>query len=337
MQPNDFVPKLELLKKDAQFKALAENVPAFIIQVDKLGNIEYINKILPGFTLESVLGTPVYNFIDPNNHDLYRENISKVLESATSTTFQFQGMGAHGEMRWYETNMSPISTSDIPESVVVLSFDITEKKLAEEKLKKALAEKEVLLKEVHHRVKNNLQILSSIIGLYSSKAQSEGAKEVLDVCKNDIHSLGLVHDCLYQSDDVSSLNLAEYIDRLTSFFKKSMSTYSDVEITTKLSVIDVSLTKAINCGLIINELLTNAYKHAFPSKKGNISIELAKEVNNRLSLVISDDGKGINPDTDYSNSSSFGLEMIQTLLEQLNGSMKVENLNGSKFSISIPA
>jgi PAS domain S-box-containing protein len=152
----DFSTLLALQKREAEFKALADNAPVWIIRLDTNGIIQYINHVLPEYNKEDVIGSPVYDYILPESQDVYRSSIQEVLLTKTTVFFNLESNDVLGNHYHYEVHMAPIVTENVVDGLVVISTDVTEKVHAKEELEKALEEKEVLLREVHHRAKNNL-------------------------------------------------------------------------------------------------------------------------------------------------------------------------------------
>jgi two-component sensor histidine kinase/predicted hydrocarbon binding protein len=213
-----------------------------------------------------------------------------------------------------------------------------ERKRAEEKIKNSLKEKEILLKEVHHRVKNNLQIISSLLNLQSYYLIDDKSKSLFKETQNRIKTLALVHEKLYKSEDVEYVDIGQYITSIVELLSYS---YDKENITVNynfnfenLEKFDIE--KAIPCGLIINEIISNAYKYAFPKKRaGTISVELSKTENSCV-LIIQDNGIGMPKDIDVNNSETLGLELINSLVEQLEGTLTVNNQKGTKYLLEFP-
>jgi PAS domain S-box-containing protein len=210
----------------------------------------------------------------------------------------------------------------------------TEKTFALERMESSLREKEVLLKEIHHRVKNNLQIISSLLNLQSSYLKDKNSVEIFKECQNRVRSMAIIHEKLYQSRDMSKINLSDYIKELVDNLFNSYSMDEDL-ITMHLDISDVMLEidLAINLGLIINELVSNVFKHALPEgMKGNLYITL-KNKNNKYSLIVEDDGKGFPPNIDIRKTESLGIQLIITLVDQIGGTVSLLRGKGSKLLI----
>jgi len=214
-------------------------------------------------------------------------------------------------------------------------LDITERKKAEEKIKASLKEKDVMLREIHHRVKNNMQIVSSLLRLQSAKAEGKKTQEIFRKCQNRIRTMSIIHEKLYQSKDLAKINYAQYIDRLAVHIFQSYGVDSNlVALKTDLEEVFLDLNRAIPCGLIINELLSNSVKHAFPEgKKGEILVKLHSDKKGTITLVVSDNGIGFPDDIDFQKAQSLGLQMVNDLTRQIGGTIKLDRTGGTAFKV----
>lgn len=215
--------------------------------------------------------------------------------------------------------------------------ELAERKRTEERLKISLGEKESLLKEVHHRVKNNLQIISSLLRLQSDYIEDEKALTSFKDSQNRIRSMALIHEKLYQSRDVSNIDFIEYIRDLVSHLLRSYTATSQfVNLKIDANNIWLNIDTAIPCGLIINELVSNSLKHAFPqpSLDNEISIAIHPADGNRFRLVVSDNGRGFPQGIDFRDTDSLGLQLVCTFTEQLEGAIELDTRNGTAFIIT---
>lgn len=219
--------------------------------------------------------------------------------------------------------------------------EIKERKFAETKISQALLEKELLLKEVHHRVKNNLQIVKSLINIQSRYIKDENLLRFFNESKDRIQSVALIHELLYQGSDITKISFSQYISQLTSYLINSLGISQD-QFTLSIDDLNVlmSIDIAIPCGLIINELFSNSVKHAFPGdKKGNIYIKLANvnDAVNSYDLIVKDDGIGLPKDFKLdSSNNSLGMKIVYNLIKQLNGKVEINNHQGTEFKINFP-
>ncbi len=221
-------------------------------------------------------------------------------------------------------------------SIDGISTDVTERHLAEEKLFKSLQEKEILLKEVHHRVKNNLYVISGLLNLQSSYIEDENVKNLFQDSQNRIQTMAVIHEQLYQSDDLSQINFADYIKKLVSnLFLSYNHDKKGIKPVTNLDECYLSIEIAIPAGLLINELITNAFKHAFPKGEGEVMINLTLGEKKQVILEVKDNGIGLPPDLDWNRTNSLGLRLVRLLTQQLDAQISVTTNNfGTCFSIS---
>ena len=216
--------------------------------------------------------------------------------------------------------------------------DITALKHTEEELKAALQEKEVLLREIHHRVKNNMQVISSLLNLQCDKVENEQERQALFESQQRIIAMSMIHETLYSSQYLSSIDLSVYLKNLVHHLQGVYCANTGINIILELDEVELGLEQAVPCGLIINELVTNAFKHAFPGdSKGTIKIRLHPSDEREVILEVIDDGVGFASDPDPENSSSLGLILVTGLLKhQLKGSLNVSNEGGAAFTIRWP-
>lgn len=217
----------------------------------------------------------------------------------------------------------------------VWSFrDITERKRMEETIEKSLREKEILLKEIHHRVKNNMQVVSSLLYMQSRIATDQKIKELMVESQNRVKSIALVHEELYQSSDLERINYSSYLRKITrNIFESYKETSSRVSLKLPITPVYITISKAVPCSLIVNELISNSLKHAFPEmRKGTISIDFTLE-NGFYILKYADDGIGILSDDFDMKPKSLGMELINGLVKQLNGTITRRVDKGTSYEI----
>ncbi|MFC1503993.1 PAS domain S-box protein [Spirochaetota bacterium] len=240
-------------------------------------------------------------------------------------------------LRFFETYKFKIARKNKSPLIGGIGLDITERKKAEEQIKRSLIEKEILIKEIHHRVKNNLQIISSLLSLQTKHIKDKKALEAFAESENRVHSMALIHNLLYRSKDISNISMKDYINSLVDYITNSYSHNSHVSVTIKVKDVHVDIDKLVPCGLIINELVSNIFKYAFPdNKKGTITISFHYDNKGHYILTISDNGIGIPKGFDIKRSESLGLTLVYTLTEQLDGKIKMTRNKGTKFTIRFP-
>ena len=244
----------------------------------------------------------------------------------------------HGKIRNYTQELELIveeRTAKLKNINKQLQAEITERVRAEERIKVSLVEKEVLLKEIHHRVKNNMQIISSLLRLQAGYIEDKTTLNILNTSQNQIRSMALIHEKLYQSEDLGQIRFDEYIRELTSHIVRSYGIDPEViELKIQAHRILLDIDTAIPCGLIINELISNSLKHAFhPGDEGQICIDLHSLNQNGFQLTVSDNGVGFPRGLDFRDTQSLGLQLVNTLVEQLEGSIDLDNGKGTVFRI----
>jgi len=274
-------------------------------------------------------------------------NISEVIPNLRETNpelFEIYGRVAlTGKIESFETYLPAIDAwlsisvySPAKEFFIAIFEDITESKISERTIRASLKEKEVLLRELYHRTKNNMQVISSLIGLKSASLNDERMVNILHEMKNRIQTIALVHQKLYQSQNLSRVDLKEYITDLVNLLASSYISEQDkITFTLDLENINVLIDTAVPCGLIINELISNSFKHAFPGdRKGNISVKLKKLEDDAIELVISDNGIGIPEGYNLMEKNTLGMQVFYNIVtEQLMGNVKIESKNGLAFTI----
>jgi len=245
---------------------------------------------------------------------------------------------AFSDGRIFERYSKPQKIGD---SIVgrVWSFrDITERTHMEQKVARSLKDKEILLKEIHHRVKNNMQVISSLLFMQAETLKDEKVKDILRESQNRVKSIALVHEKLYQSTDLDRIDYIDYLRRITSHLFESFRVNPSL-ITLKIDSepVFLNIDKAVPCSLIVNEMLSNSLKHGFPGgKKGVITIDLRFEGGKAI-LTYSDDGVGIPEAITLDRTESMGMQLIMGLTEQINGSIVLDRHGGTKYTITFPA
>ncbi|NVO03382.1 MAG: PAS domain S-box protein [Bacteroidetes bacterium] len=217
-----------------------------------------------------------------------------------------------------------------------IAFDITKRREKEKELEAQIKEKEVLLKEVHHRVKNNLQVIVSMLNLQSHSVSEEKTQILIHEMQNRVRSMALIHDNIYKSKSYTDINFADYIERLTfDLFQNYNIDSKKVKLKITCEELTFDISKAISLGLILNEIISNSLKFAFPNgKKGEVKISLSKKENGQIELIASDNGIGIKGNVDFDNVESLGLLLIGTLSQQIDAEMNFDQSKGTKYSFS---
>ncbi len=235
--------------------------------------------------------------------------------------------------------LSPIrNDAGVLTGISAIGRDITAAKEADRRLKASLLEKEILLKEVHHRVKNNLQVISSLLNLEAGRLTNPEAVTALRASQTRVRSIAAFHEGVYQAHDLANVDMARYLGDLLRGLRSTYGSAGD-GVSTRVTAAGVALSAdlAIPCGLIVNELVTNAFKHAFPDGRGTVEIDLQR-TGESLVLRVSDDGVGLPLRFELTTLTSLGLQLVQTLSEQMGGAVTIERgAAGVAFSVSFKA
>ena len=219
--------------------------------------------------------------------------------------------------------------------ILSITRDITERRRAEQQIEASLKEKEVLLKEIHHRVKNNMQVISSLLNLQAGQTRDSHVRDMLKESQNRVKSMALIHERLYQSKDLAQIDFGDYVRSLTAHVFRSYNV-EGIQLNVRVENIYLSVDTAIPCGLIINELVSNSLKHAFPrGRKGEIRVELKPNVKAQgYELTVSDSGVGFPEGLDFRTTESLGLQLVNTLTSQLEGTLALKKNGGTRFVVT---
>lgn len=224
--------------------------------------------------------------------------------------------------------------SSFSSSIILLILLVKDYIKQQDELKNLLKEKEILLAEVFHRVKNNMNIVTSLLSLKKNSTENLETQQALEDCRNRVYSMALVHQNIFQDNNLIGLNFSDYIENLTKEIARSLGGSEMVEIVLDTERIELELSHAIPCGLILNELITNTYKYGHRSgEQLQIKIQLKRLEDETIQLIIKDNGPGI-PENILNDQKTLGLELIRSLSEQVNGRYAFDNENGLKFTLS---
>jgi two-component sensor histidine kinase len=284
--------------------------------------------------ISRVLPEDLENVIVPSYENIFAER---------TVQLEYRLRHKDGSLRWFSMTMLP-QRDETTDSWIVTSVetDISDRKLVEEQLEASLREKEVLLKEVHHRVKNNLQVVSSLLDLQSQRIQEPKVLEVFQNSQSRVRSMALIHEKLYQSKSLSRVNFADYIQSLVIYLIQTYAVDPDkISLQLNLEPLLLNLDTAIPCGLILNELVSNALKHGFLGNTGGtiwISLRYLDasdpcEGGDAFELVVGNDGVKLPERPDLSRVKSLGFQLVSVLIEQLEGQIEVSQSQGTEFKL----
>jgi len=326
---------------DRKFRTIVERSIQGIVIIQDF-RIVYSNLALvkmSGYSKKELLSlTPsqVEKMIHPDHRALVWGRMRARLQGQKAVArYEYKGFRKDGSVIWMEMIANRIEYEGKP-AVLGTIIDITDRKQAEKQLKSSLKEKEVLLQEIHHRVKNNMQIISSLLNLQSRYIKDDKVSDMFKMSRDRIRSMALIHEKLYQSKDLAKINFAQYIQSLTIHLLHTNNASAEkIKLNADVTDVFLDINKAIPCGLIINELLSNSLKYAFPqNKKGNIHIQLSAGKNGNVCLEVSDDGIGFSEKVDFHKPDSLGFQLVNDLVEQLGGTLKLDSSGGTSYQIS---
>lgn len=320
----------KLFNQAAKINSIFDSSHHYIWTIDSQEQLTSFNKnyfdlISSLYNTQPYIGLVLNRGLLSNNreyNEILKDNYKKAFEGY-SVNFEIETIDKKNNKLYLEIFLNPIIENNITVEVSGIAHDVTEKKIAQERMEQSLKEKEVLLKEVHHRVKNNMQVISSILNLQSSYVSDDYALSLLKESQNRIKTMAYIHESIYQNKSFTSVNFSDYIATLANNIIRSYSVSEEkIQLTLNLEKINLNLDNSIPTGLIVNELITNAIKHAFPeNNKGFITVNL-KSKNNIVYLEVKDDGIGFNSGIDFRNTNSLGLQLVNTLIEQVNGTVE---------------
>jgi PAS domain S-box-containing protein len=337
--------QLELHVSQERFRLMVEQSPLSKQIISKEGKIIQANKAFEYLYQINLEMLKDYNILE--DPQLIEKGLTKIFQRAFNgetviippVKYIPDRGPLKGEEVWTKSIVYPLTSGDgIIREIVLVHENITAQIKAEQKLEESLKEKVVLLKEIHHRVKNNLQIISSLLNLQSQYASDSTTRDILQDCRHRVLSMALVHERLYKYNDLSRINFKEYIKDLSKHLTQSYQ-YNQKNVEFHLSMDDILLDVdyAITLGLCLTELISNAYKHAFPYEQSGKVEVILKQEENKVVLSVRDNGIGIPKEFHPEESQSLGMQLINSLVGQVEGEIKIANTSpGTEFIIYLP-
>ena len=332
--------ELALEKSEAMLRSVLSASPVGIGMLTGQNAIAWMNdgiSIITGYTANELQGEgPKILYDNEDEYNRALKEFYRKIEETGGGELDTKWIRKTGRAVDVHVNAAALDQSDPASGIVVIVTDITFRKEAEKKLMASLHEKEVLLKEIHHRVKNNLQIISSLLNLQSSHIKDSQVLDMFRESVNRIRTMAHIHEKLYRSGDYARINFGGYIDELVSQLYNSYGFSTDsVVLKSRINDITVDISTAIPLGLIVNELVSNALKHAFPGgRKGEIDIIL-KDRDGNITLSVADNGVGFPSEIDFRNARTLGLQLIVELVEQVEGEIELIRQGKTKFVIKL--
>ncbi|MFO7848949.1 MAG: histidine kinase dimerization/phosphoacceptor domain -containing protein [Spirochaetia bacterium] len=263
---------------------------------------------------------------------------SRVLETGETCNFIIPFPNEENPSRWFNWSASPIyDKKGLVESILESGRDITEIKSLQEDLKKTAEEKELLLREIHHRVKNNLNVVVSLLRIQLGMFEDIKIQDALRDSIERIRSIALVHQYLYQSSSQSSIDFSDFVDEFVADLSRTYEVSGEIRIVSEIEDVSVHIDSAVPVSLIINELVTNAFKYAFPGeRKGTITVRVSENPEGAIVLSVRDDGVGLPEDFDINTGDSLGMRLIKGLTQQIEGTLRLSREGGTGFTVTFP-
>lgn len=326
--------ELERQHAEKRFQDLFEFAPDAIVMTTEAGAITLVNRqaeALFGYKRAEIIG----------------EQVARLLPNAVGETGGFvtpaqpgserpvlRALRKDGTSLPVDITLAPMASSE-GKVVAAAVRDVTERTEAEDSTRQSLREKEVLLREIHHRVKNNLQVVSSLLAMQAETTSDARSQDVLRESIHRVRSMSLIHERLYQSDTLSVIDFGEYARALAGFLVRSYSVAGPVRLVVEADSVTLNIETAVPCGLVLNELVSNALKHAFTGPDGGtLTIGVRRGEHGTCTLSVQDTGPGIPPGLDLQHTTSLGLQLITALTQQIKGTLTVENRCGACFHIT---
>jgi len=329
-----------LRESEEKFDAMLRSIGDHMSMMDRDLNIIWANETAKKIFGNDIIGKKCYEAYHRRKEpcEPYLCLTLKAFQDGKVHEHDTQVIDKDGKIIYFHctANVALRDKEGKPTAVIEISRDITEYKRAEEQIQASLREKDVLLKEVHHRVKNNLQVISSLLDMSSMRTYNQQAINLFRDARTKIHTMALIHAQLYQSDRFDQIDMGRQVRELVSYLLQVYATRK-ISITPVIedSGVYLSVTQAIPCALVLNEVISNAFRHAFrEGQKGMVEISMQRSAHDTLFITVKDDGIGIPEEIDIHKTESLGLKLVRNLVQhQLKGKIQVERDNGTKFIV----
>ncbi len=328
----------ELFMSEEKYRTLFEEDPDYNLLLGVDGTILEINKAainLIGKSKKELIGKnySILKITPTEDEELHLENINRILKGEYVKPFESRFIDKTGKIHWILLHLTAVKNENIS-YILAIGTDITTRKLVEKEIATSLKEKENLLKEIHHRVKNNMQIISSLLNLQTKYVDEKETVDVLKESQNRVKSMAMIHEKIYLSKDLTHINFVDYIQSLvTNLFYSYNIEKNQIKQVLEIDNVDLNMETAVPCGLIITELVSNSLKYAFPNEmKGKIFVSL-KSKGDKYELIVKDNGIGLPEELDFNNLESLGLLLVKNLTEQIEGHINFNFSHGTEFKI----
>jgi len=332
----------ELRESEHRFRTLLENVQLASLTIDRETRITFANEYLvelAGWSNEELLAMEIFDLLMPPA-GMTRQAFREAVRNGTVPVhFEGELVTRSGEKRLIAWNNTVVHDADgNVEGTASIGEDITERKLVEERLSASLAEKELLVKEVYHRVKNNLQTVSSLLSLQSESIKDPATRELFIENQHRIRSMAMIHERLHRSRTLARIDFREYLQGLATSLFRTYATHGNIALRVDVQDVSLPVDASITCGLIVNELISNSLKHAFPDgRAGEIVITMHGTPAGGYALTFTDNGVGLPEGFDIHGAKTLGMNLIASLTEQLRGELEISTAEGTRYTITVPA
>ncbi len=327
----------KLKESESRYRGLFDKSSSYLFLVSAQGTIIDVNEITVDFTgktKEELMGKHIseMGILPPEEIPVQMEKASQALQGKKIKPFESILIDKDGQKHYVMVNSNTLKKDDEIFAFQIICNDITNLKLAEKEIMKSLQEKELLLQEIHHRVKNNMQIISSLLNLQSYQVQEEETRDILKDSQGRIKAMSMVHEKLYQSPDLSHINVKEYVEKLVQDLFYSYEVKGHIDFHLEIEEVEMNMETVIPLGLIINELINNSLKFAFPDGEGSLGVSL-KSKDHEYTLMVYDNGIGIDETLNIHKPGTLGLKLVQSLVDQLDAEMELDGSGGTRFII----
>ena len=329
-----------LRESERKYRDLVELLPLSVFETDEKGNYAFANPAAFetfGYTTEDIeSGINIMQVVIPEDQVRFMENFGRVIDGEKLGGIEYMVKKKDGSIHPIIVHADPIIHNNKFKGLRGVIVDISELKETENKLKASVKEKEMLIKEIHHRVKNNMQIISSLLSLQKQYVNDNEFSELLQESQNRVKSMSIIHEKLYQSNDLIHINVSEYIKGLVLDLFNSYNIKKErIKLTIDVEAVSMGIETAVPCGLIISELISNSLKYAFPEEvQGEVYVGLKTlNDNGKYELKISDNGIGLQEYLNFHKANTLGLQLVNILTKQLNGLISINRKFGTEFNI----
>jgi len=337
----------QLIETAHSTQIILDNYEESIALIDREFEIIFMNshfeeEFKKAFGKDIYPGLNIFDVQDSDAEAYWKPKYEAAL-GGEKISFEFEENALRGK-KYFRINLNPIHSNGWIKGISMISMDITKQKLAEiaaqkesekaqNEIKRLLEEKEIILKEVHHRIKNNMNTLIALISLQTDRVSSKEAIEALEETENRIMSMMVLYDKLYRSKDFQSTSLKPYLSELVDNIMVNFPGYESIKVEKDIDEVNIKAKVVFNIGIIINELITNSMKYAFTGRKTGKLIISVKSIGTSIIIVVGDDGLGLPDNFDIEQSTGFGMMLVQLLVSQLDGEINIDQQNGTKFTI----